>query len=91
MKKVLAAIAAALAVVSLVPRARAQEAAMAGDMVEVTTTIEAIDPDVPSVTVQGVDGRTRTLEVDDAEELQGIEVGDEVSITYTQALMIEVK
>jgi hypothetical protein len=53
-------------------------------------TIKAIDRDVPSVTVQAVDGGTRTFEVDPG-HLEGVEVGDEVVVTYTQALMISVK
>lgn len=53
-------------------------------------TITAIDPDVPSVTVKAVDGGTRTFEVDPA-HLEGVEVDDEVVVTYTQALMISVE
>jgi hypothetical protein len=60
------------------------------EKVTAMVTIKAIDRDVPSVTVLAVDGGTRTFEVDPV-HLEGVEVGDEVVITYTQALMISVK
>jgi hypothetical protein len=60
------------------------------EKVTAMVTIKAIDRDVPSVTVLAVDGGTRSFEVDPG-HLEGVEVGDEVVVTYTQALMISVK
>lgn len=56
-----------------------------------TVTITAIDPKVPSVTVQAADGRKMSLRVENPKNLEGVKVGDKVEITYTQALAISVK
>ena len=53
--------------------------------------IKAIDAKVPSVTVQGDDGRTMSFKVNDKNNLKGVNVGDKVDITYTAAVMITVK
>ena len=52
--------------------------------------ITAIDPTVPSVTFKGPQGNTRTLKVLHPEKLQGVNVGDTVDVTYTEALAIKV-
>jgi Cu/Ag efflux protein CusF len=59
--------------------------------VTATVKVTAIDTDGPSVTVLTPDGGTNTFDVDDPDNLEGIGVGDLVSITYTQALLISVK
>jgi Cu/Ag efflux protein CusF len=59
--------------------------------VTATVKVTAVDTDAPSVTVALPDGSTETLDVDDPDDLEGIDVGDLVSITYTQALMISVE
>jgi Cu/Ag efflux protein CusF len=56
-----------------------------------TVTVKAIDPKVPSVTVLTEDGRTVSFKVDDKKRLEGVNVGDKVEITYTEAVMISVK
>lgn len=56
-----------------------------------TVTIKAIDPSKPSVTVQTGDGKVITMLVEDKHSLDGYKVGDTVEITYSQALMIQVK
>ena len=60
------------------------------EQVTAMVMIKAIDRGTPSVTVEAADGRTRTFEVDPA-HLEGVAVGDEVVVTYTQALMISVE
>ena len=57
----------------------------------VTVLITAIDPKVPSVTFKGPAGNTRTIKVQRPERLQGVNVGDTVEITYTEALAIKVE
>jgi len=57
----------------------------------VTVLITAIDPKVPSVTFQGPKGNTRTIKVLHPEKLQGVNVGDTVEITYTEALAVKVE
>jgi hypothetical protein len=54
-------------------------------------TITAIDPKVPSVTFKGPAGNTRAIKVRYPEKLQGVNVGDTVEITYTEALAMKVE
>ena len=54
-------------------------------------TVEAIDMKVPSITVRAEDGRKMSFKVENAKNLAGVNVGDRVEVTYTQALAISVK
>jgi len=56
-----------------------------------SVTLMAIDPTVPSVTVQTEDGHTASFRVEDKKNLEGVKVGDKVEITYTQAFVVSVK
>jgi len=56
-----------------------------------TVTIAAIDPNVPSVTFKGTTGKTRTIKVRQPENLRGVQVGDTVEITYTEAVALKVE
>ena len=47
-------------------------------------------PKVPSITFKGPAGNTRTIRVLHPEKLQGVNVGDTVEVTYTEALAIKV-
>jgi Cu/Ag efflux protein CusF len=53
-------------------------------------TIDAIDAKVPSVTVKTADGRRMSFKVEDPKNLTGYKVGDNVEVTYTQALAVSV-
>jgi hypothetical protein len=53
-------------------------------------TVNAIDMKVPSVTITSKDGRKMSFKVQDPKNLQGVKVGDQVEVTYTQALAISV-
>jgi hypothetical protein len=55
-----------------------------------TVTITAIDPKVPSVAITTSDGKKMSLRVENPKNLEGVKVGDQVEITYTQALAISV-
>lgn len=66
-------------------------AGMAVQEVTVTTTIEAINKDNETVTLKGPDGVMKTIKVRDPKNLEKVEVGDEVVITYTEALAISVE
>jgi hypothetical protein len=55
-----------------------------------TVAITAIDPKVPSVTFQGPAGNSRTIKVLHPEKLEGVNVGDTVELTFTEALAIKV-
>jgi len=61
-----------------------------GQQTTVTVTITAIDRSVPSVTFTGPKGNSRTIKVRHPEKLEGVNVGDMVDITYTEALAITV-
>lgn len=63
----------------------------AGIQERMTVTVKAIDPSVPSVTVTTQDGRTVTRKVDNKKNIDGLKVGDQVDITYTQALLTSVQ
>jgi Cu/Ag efflux protein CusF len=55
-----------------------------------TVTLDSIDPKTPSVTVRTASGGRSTFRVQDAKNLEGYKVGDQVSITYTRALAVSV-
>jgi Cu/Ag efflux protein CusF len=58
---------------------------------QVTVTVEAIDPAVPSITVRAPNGNTLSAQVKDKKNLGGVKVGDKIDITYTEAMMIVVE
>jgi len=55
-----------------------------------TVTITAIDPETPAVTVKTSDGNEVSFRVKNKKYLKEVKVGDQVTITQTQGLMIEV-
>ena len=66
----------------------------AGAMVQqvtVTATVEAIDKNSQYVTLKGREGKTVEVKVKDPKNLEGVKVGDEAVITYTEALAISVE
>lgn len=69
----------------------AKPGAMGARMVTVTSTIEAIDHDPPSVTLKGPEGGTRKIKVKHPEYLENVEVGDLVEMIYTQAVAVSVE
>jgi hypothetical protein len=56
-----------------------------------TVVVKAIDRKVPSVTVVTEDGRTASFKVNDKKNLEGLQAGDRVEITYTVAMVVSVK
>ena len=59
--------------------------------VTVKATVTAIDTKGQSVTLKGMDGKSVKVRVEDPANLRGVEVGDEVILTYEQALAISVE
>jgi Cu/Ag efflux protein CusF len=57
----------------------------------ITVTVKAIDPKVPSVTVVTNTGHTSSFKVEDKNNIKDLKVGDQVEITYTEAVLISVK
>ena len=58
---------------------------------KMTVTVKAIDPTLPSVTVTTPDGRTVTRKVENKKNLEGVNVGDLVDITYTRAVLTSIE
>jgi hypothetical protein len=54
-------------------------------------TIQAIDANVPSVTIKAEDGSVMSFKVEDPKNLKDFKAGDKVQITYTRALAISVE
>jgi len=61
-----------------------------GQQVTITATVEAIDQKVPTVTLKGPEGKSTTIKVKDRKNLVNVKVGDEVVISYTEAMAISV-
>jgi Cu/Ag efflux protein CusF len=53
-----------------------------------TVTVKAVDMNAPSITVVTSDGRTITRKIGDKKNLEGVNPGDRIDITYTQALVV---
>jgi hypothetical protein len=56
-----------------------------------TVTVKAVDPAVPSITVVTADGHTVTRKIQDKKDIEGVNPGDRIDITYTQALVTSVE
>lgn len=69
----------------------AKPAGVAGSQTTLTATIEALDLKAQTATLKGPDGKTVTIKAKDPKNLEAVKVGDEVVITYTEALAISVE
>ena len=69
----------------------ARPAGVAANQVTVTATIEDISPKKTFVTLKGPGGKTVDVKVRDPKNLENVKVGDQVEITYTEALAISVE
>lgn len=66
----------------------------AGAMVQqvtVVATVEAINKTTQYVTLKGPEGKTVEVKVNNPKNLEGVKVGDEVAITYTEAMAVSVE
>lgn len=61
-----------------------------GREVTMSVIISEIDRKTPSVTFKGPNGETQKIKVRHPEKLQGVNVGDTVDITYSEALALKV-
>jgi hypothetical protein len=66
-------------------------AGVVANQVTVTATIEDISPKKTFVTLKGPGGKTVDVKVRDPKNLENVKVGDQVEITYTEALAISVE
>ncbi|HTI38578.1 MAG TPA: hypothetical protein VL484_13515 [Vicinamibacterales bacterium] len=53
-----------------------------------TVQVVSVDPAVPSITVKTPDGRTVVRKIEDKSRLEGVNPGDQIDITYTQAVIV---
>ena len=53
-----------------------------------TVTVKAVDMNVPSITVTTADGRTLTRKIAEKKNLEGVNPGDKIDITYSQGLVV---
>ena len=58
---------------------------------KMTVTVKSIDADAPSITVTTSDGRTVTRKVEEKKNLEGVNPGDLVDITYTRAVLMSIE
>jgi hypothetical protein len=58
--------------------------------VQTTVTVKSIQPEVPSITVETPAGRTVTRKIDNKKNLEGVKVGDQLDLTYTEAVLMSV-
>jgi len=56
----------------------------------ITATIDAIDPNIPSITLSGPRGWKYSTKVQDKKALEQVKVGDRVDITWTEAMLVSV-
>jgi Cu/Ag efflux protein CusF len=63
----------------------------ASDTTTAIVTVTAIDPAIPSITVQTNDGSLSSYKVKDVKNIAGVKVGDKIQISYNVALVISVK
>jgi hypothetical protein len=66
-------------------------AGMVAKQVSVTATITAIDKQKSTMTLKGPEGKLNIVKVQDPANLEKVKVGDELMITYTEALAISVE
>ena len=59
--------------------------------VTVTATVEKIDKKTMIATLRGPDGEVVDVKVQDAKNLENVNVGDQVVITYTEAVAVSVE
>jgi hypothetical protein len=58
---------------------------------KMTVTVKSIDSNMPSITVTTPDGRTVTRKVEDKKNLEGVNVGDMIDVTYTRAVLLSIE
>ncbi len=66
-------------------------AGMAASQVTVTATVQSIDKKSQTAVLKGPEGKTVKVKVADPKNLENVNPGDEVAVTYTQALAISVE
>lgn len=58
---------------------------------DIVASITAIDKAAPSATLKGPDGNSFTVQIKNPQVLEGVKVGDQVAISYTEAIAASVE
>jgi hypothetical protein len=66
-------------------------AGIAAQHITVTAIVRAIDPATPAVTLEGPEGKQRTVRIRNPKNLENVKVGDHVVITYTESVAVAVR
>jgi len=69
-------------------RLKDQPGGAIGAQQTMSVMVKAVDMKVPSITIVTPDNRTLTRKIADAKNLEGVNPGDRIDITYTQALLV---
>jgi Cu/Ag efflux protein CusF len=72
------------------PRPGDKPGATIANKVDVKVKVQALDKSVPSLTVTTPSGDVRSFRVRDKARLDKLKVGDEINVTYTEALLLTV-
>ena len=59
--------------------------------IDMVATIQEIDNKTPAVTLKGPEGRVVTIKVRDPKNLEGVKVGDQVDISYSESVAVNVE
>jgi hypothetical protein len=73
------------------PSEQAMPGGTKAKQVQITATITAIDPALPSISFTGPNGWKYTSKVQDKAALGKVKVGDKVEITWTEAVLVSVE
>lgn len=65
-------------------------AGVAVDEIILVVAVKAIDKETQMVTLEGANGKTKTVKARNPENLEKVSVGDKIMITYTEAIGISV-
>jgi hypothetical protein len=55
---------------------------------KMTVTVVSVDKAAPSITVKTAEGNTVTRKIADAKNLEGVAPGDQIDITFTEAMIV---
>jgi hypothetical protein len=76
--------------VDIVPSSGATPGVTAATQMVTTVTVTAVDQKAGSITVRTDDGRIVSRKADNPKNLEGVKVGQQIDITYTEAVILEV-
>ena len=65
-------------------------AATISRQITATVAVEAVDMAAPSITIKTADGNTQSFRVKDKKKLEGVNPGDKLEITYSEAVAMSV-